>query len=199
MAGLTNSGSGDRPLRGTRLFVAVPLPEYTKTALAHLRHDRWTGFHWVDEDNYHLTLRFIGDVPGQFQEDIEAALGTVSVEPFLLPVEGVGRFPGKGRPHAVWAGLGSAHPRLFSLKKQIEDALFRIGLEPEKRAYQPHLTIARVNHAAEETVRQFLKEHAGFGAAPFRVENFCLYSSELRPEGRLHIEQRTWTCATPSA
>ncbi len=193
MTGLTNGSPGERELRGTRLFVAVPLPDYTKAALARLRDDRWKGFHWVGDDHFHLTLRFIGDVPGQFQESIESALDTVSAEPFFLPVEGIGRFPDKGRPHAVWAGLGSAHPRLFSLKKQIEDALFRIGLEPEKRVYQPHLTIARVNHAAEETVRQFLKEHADFGGAPFRVEEFHLYSSELRPEGRLHLEQRKWT------
>ncbi|MCC5805791.1 MAG: RNA 2',3'-cyclic phosphodiesterase [Opitutales bacterium] len=192
MGGSSNSGSGDPPLRGTRLFVAAPVPGYVKEALARLRDDRWNGFHWVGSGHYHLTLRFIGDVPGQFQGEIEAALEKVSVAPFFLPVEGVGRFPAKGSAHAVWAGLGSAHPRLFSLKKQIEDAFFRIGLEPEKRVYQPHLTIARVNHAAEETVRQFLKEHAAFGAAPFRMEMFGLYRSELRPEGRLHIEERTW-------
>ena len=111
---------------------------------------------------------------------------------FLLPIEGLGSFPPVGHPHAVWAGVASAHPRLFQLHKRIEDALFNIGIEPEKRIYHPHITIARVNHAADETVRQFLKKHPDFGAAPFKVEQFHLMRSEVIEGKRTYTIERTW-------
>ncbi|MCH8474385.1 MAG: RNA 2',3'-cyclic phosphodiesterase [Opitutales bacterium] len=182
--------NSERPIRGKRLFVAVPVPEYVKEALSGLQERRRKGFHWVAPERFHLTLRFIGDLPGQLQEDIEKVLAEVRVAPFILPLEGVGRFPPKGPPHAVWAGVGGGHPLLFQLKKKIEDGLFQLGIEPEKRVYQPHLTVARVNHAAEETVRQFLKENQDFAATPFKVESFCLYQSD-RSSGELqHIVER---------
>lgn len=184
-------------MRGKRLFIGVLLPDYLKTSLESLQEKRRKGFHWVHPSRFHLTLRFIGDVPGQLQEGIEEALDGVKVEPFYLPVEGVGCFPLAQRAHAVWVGLGNGHPCLFQLKKQIEDRLFALGLEPEKRIYRPHITLARVNHAAPETVRQFLKENRDFAAPPFRVETFHLFHSQVLPEiGRVHEIEGTWTLET---
>ncbi len=184
--------SPEPEFRGSRLFVAIELPDYIKEALLKLSETRRKGFHWVPPERLHLTLRFIGDFPGQFQPEIETALEDLSVEPFFLPVQGVGKFPPKGQPHAVWAGLGSGHPHLFQLKKKIEDALFNIGIQPEKRIYHPHITLARVNHAAPETVRQFLKEFSGFEAPPFRVERFALFRSGILNEHRVHTLQQVW-------
>ena len=178
--------------RGSRLFVAIELPDYIKEALSKLSETRRKGFHWVSRERLHLTLRFIGELPGQFQPEIESALADLAVTPFFLPVQGVGKFPPKGAPHAVWAGLGSGHPHLFQLKKKIEDALFRIGIEPEKRLYHPHITLARVSHAAPETVRQFLKEFTAFEAPPFRVERYALFRSESIDDRRVHSLQQTW-------
>lgn len=177
--------------RGKRLFLAIELPGYLRDCLAVLR-TPLKGFHWVDPERFHLTLKFIGDVPGQFQPTIEDALEAVEVGTFMLPVEGLGRFPDRGRPHAVWAGLSRGHPRLFQLHKRIDDALFGIGIEPEKRIYTPHITLARVNQAAPETVRQFLKREQDFGAPPFLVDAFHLYRSELIDGRRTHTLERTW-------
>lgn len=177
--------------RGKRLFVAIEIPGYLREILAAVQ-SPLKGFHWVEPERFHLTLKFIGDVPGQHQGAIEDALETVDVGTFMLPVEGLGRFPDRGKPHAVWAGLGTAHPRLFQLHKRIDDALFGIGIEPEKRCYHPHLTLARVNQAAPETVRQFLKRGAGFGAPPFFVERFHLYRSEQIDGRCVHTIEHTW-------
>lgn len=180
-------------IRGAkRLFLAVALPDYIKESLGRLQEGSQPGFHWVPWDQLHLTLRFIGDVPGQAQPEIEKALDDLTVRPFLLPVEGVGRFPEKGSARVLWAGLGNAHPHLFQLKKRMEDALFQIGLEPEKQIYRPHLTLARVNKPAVETVKQFLKRHHDFAAPPFRVESFTLYWSVVREGRRLHLPERVW-------
>lgn len=180
--------------RGRRLFLAIEIPDYVKERLALLRDDRRKGFHWLPPERLHLTLKFIGEMPGQMQERIEKAVTEAAegVEPFFLPVEGVGRFPPRGQPHAVWAGLGTGHPRLFQLVKHIEDALFNIGIEPERHVYQPHITLARTSHASPEGVRQFLKEHAAFGTAPFKVEHFVLFESTVREGLRHYIPQRVW-------
>jgi RNA 2',3'-cyclic 3'-phosphodiesterase len=177
--------------RGKRLFLALDLPNYVTQSMGALV-EPLKGFHWSPRERLHLTLKFIGDVPGQWQERIEAALDPIEVESFILPVEGIGRFPEKGPAHAVWAGLGSGHPRLFQLQKKIEDTLFGIGIEPSKRLYRPHLTVARVSQAASETVRQYLRRHADFAAAPFRVEAFHLYHSEVRDGRRHYTLERSW-------
>lgn len=178
--------------RGKRLFLSIDLPDYVKDSLIALKEENLRGFHWVPRDRLHLTLKFIGDIPGQFQEEIEKAIEPIEVRPFLLPIEGLGSFPPNGKPHAVWAGLDSGHPHLFQLHKRIEDALFSIGIEPEKRIYHPHITLARVNHAADETVRQFIKRHQDFGSAPFRVEEFQLLRSEVIGERRVYTLEKSW-------
>ncbi len=178
--------------RGKRLFLAIKLPVYVKDSLASLREENLRGFHWVPPERLHLTLKFVGDFPGQLQPDLEAALDPIAVKPFLLPVESVGSFPATGKAHAVWAGLAGGHPRLFQLQKKIEDALFNIGIEPEKRIYHPHITLARVNRAADESVRQFLKRHQDFGAAPFKVDAFHLMRSEVRENRRIYVTERSW-------
>jgi 2'-5' RNA ligase len=187
-----NHNGSDPGFRGKRLFLAIELPEYVKDRLATLCEEDLKGFHYVPRERFHLTLKFIGDIPGQLQEDVEAAIDPIEVHSFLLPIEGLGSFPPNGRSHAVWAGVSSAHPRLFQLHKRIEDALFNIGIEPEKRIYHPHITIARVNHAAEETIKQFLKRHPDFGAAPFKVDEFHLLQSQLIDGRRVYTRERTW-------
>jgi len=188
-----NNGNGSVPeFRGKRLFLAIELPEYVKDSLETLGEETLKGFHYVSRERFHLTLKFIGDIPGQLQQEIVKAIDPIEVHQFLLPIEGLGSFPSKGHPHAVWAGVSSAHPRLFQLHKRIEDALFSIGIEPEKRIYHPHITIARVNHAADETVKQFLKRHPDFGAAPFKVEEFHLLQSELIEGRRVYTREKSW-------
>ena len=178
--------------RGKRLFLAISLPPYVKESLASLQEENLRGFNWVPPERFHLTLKYIGDFPGQLQPDLETAIDPIAVKAFLLPVEGTGSFPSIGKAHAVWAGLGSGHPHLFQLQKKIEDTLFNIGIEPEKRVYNPHITLARVNQAADESVRQFLKRHQHFGAAPFKVDSFHLIRSEVREKRRVYVTERSW-------
>jgi len=194
-SGLESQQEAAPAFRGKRLFLSIDPPDYVKESLALLREDALNGFNWVAPERFHLTLKFIGDIPGQFQGEIEEAIDPIKVHPFLLPIEGLGSFPPTGKAHAIWAGLSSAHPHLFQLKKRIEDALFGIGIEPEKRIYHPHITIARVNHAADELVRQFLKRHSGYGAAPFKVDQFHLMHSEVRHGKRHYSIERTWKLA----
>ncbi|NDV61747.1 RNA 2',3'-cyclic phosphodiesterase [Puniceicoccales bacterium CK1056] len=189
---MTDSSEPIHTFRGKRLFLSIDLPDYVKDSLLAIQEETLKGFNWVPRERFHLTLKFIGDIPGQFQETIEAAIDPIQVRSFLLPIDGLGSFPPMGKAHAVWAGLATGHPHLFQLHKRIEDALFNIGIEPEKRIYHPHITVARVNHAADESVRQFLKRHQNFGAAPFKVDAFHLMQSQEIEGKRVYSIERTW-------
>ncbi len=161
-----------------RVFLAVGVEEPTSGALAELAEER-SGFRWVESSQFHLTLRFVGEVDASLREAIAAKMRPIAVEPFILPVEKVGVFPLRGQPQVVYAGLGSAHPRLFQLQHRVEDALASLGLPLELRAFTPHITLARVSRASPQAVRAFIKSRRDFAAPPFRVESFGLYRSRM--------------------
>ncbi|MFP4283791.1 MAG: RNA 2',3'-cyclic phosphodiesterase [Opitutales bacterium] len=178
-------------MRGPCYFIGLEAPEHVRTALTGLREEQ-RGFHWVRAENYHLTLKYLGPLAATQFETVSVMLETIAVERFILPVEGVGCFPGKGQPHTLWAGTGNAHPRLFQLHKRIEDGLLPVGFEPEKRILTPHFTLARTASASRESVRQFLKRHRDFAAAPFAVTAFHLFRSELIDGKRRYPIETTW-------
>jgi len=169
-----------------RLFIAIDLPAVHRAALAALGAPT-RGLAWTPLEQLHLTLRFLGDIDEARIADLTTALARVRVEPFILPLEGLGAFPPRGPAQVLWAGVGHGHPRLFQLRQQIDDALLALGLSVDLRIFHPHVTLARVKReASPATVVQFLKQHREFAAAPFRAEAFNLYASELRPAGAVH-------------
>jgi 2'-5' RNA ligase len=168
------------------LFIAIDLPAAHRAALAALGVPT-RGLAWTPLEQLHLTLRFLGDVDEARVADLTTALARVRVEPFVLPLEGLGAFPPRGPAQVLWAGVGHGHPRLFQLRQQIDDSVLALGLPVDLRIFHPHVTLARVKReASPATVAQFLKQHREFGAAPFRAEAFNLYASELRPAGAVH-------------
>ena len=161
-----------------RLFVGLGLPEAVRHDIATLMR-KLDGVRWTPPENLHLTLRFLGDVPSDTREAMEAALTRVQVEPFVLPVEGVGTFPTRGPAKVLWVGLGGAHTRLFQLRKQVDDALLSVDSTIDVRNFSPHITIGRLTEQHEpKHVLKFLETHARFEAPPFRVNEFQLFSSD---------------------
>lgn len=168
-----------------RLFIALALPDPVRAAVAALqtpsRNVRWTPL-----EQLHVTLRFLGDIFPDVKATLMNRLADVRVEPFILPVEGVGAFPQKGPPRVLWAGIGSGHPRLHQLRKQIDDTLLALGLDVELRTFHPHVTVGRCNENAGSAVHAWLRAHRDFAGPVFQVESFDLYASELRPGGAEH-------------
>ena len=162
-----------------RLFVAIRPPRAVRERLAAAM-GGISGARWQSEDQLHLTLRFIGDVDRRQAEDVHAALGAVRQAPFEVRLSGVGFFGSRGQPAAVWAGV-APHEPLAALHRKIDQTLVRIGLEPERRAYMPHITLARLNRSAGP-IGGFL-EQAGHLASPlFMVDRFALFESDLTAE-----------------
>jgi 2'-5' RNA ligase len=171
-----------------RLFVSIELPESVTQRLAeldpHLR-----GVRWLAPEQIHLTLSFLGNVSAETQEALAEHLQAISWKAFFLPLVGLGAFPGKGRPNVIWIGVGTGHPHLFQLHKRVQEAALAARLEPDLRSFHPHITIARCRDVSSETIRSFLKTHAGFDAGMIHVESFCLNSSELTPAGSVYTSE----------
>jgi len=173
-----------------RLFVCVEIPEPQKQALARLSGDV-PGARWLEPDEMHLTVRFIGEVDGVVFRDVMDALGEVRLAPFELTLRGVGHFPPRGEPRVLWAGLERS-PELKALHDKVESALVRVGLEPERRKFSPHVTIARLKNTPERAVGSFMAMHGLFRAEPFRVEEFHLYSSRLSAKRAVHRSEAVY-------
>lgn len=176
-----------------RLFVSLSLPAAGKNALANLQQEQ-LGVMWGAPEQFHLTMRFLGDVETSVATRIEEELAKIRVEPFLLPLGGAGRFPPRGPARVLWAGVGRGHPRLHQLRKKIDDAALAAGWRGELRNFDPHITLGRVKDDAEpETIEQWLKDHRDFEGPVFRVSTFELMSSELQPGGAVHTLKRQFS------
>ena len=163
-----------------RLFVALrPPPEIRRRLLAQM--GGVPGARWQTDEQLHVTARFIGDVERPQAEDVALALTAVRFPRFEIALHGVGQFDTRGRPNALWVGV-RPHEGLTQLHHKIDQALMRVGLEPERRAYLPHITLARMNVASGVTDR-FLEAHAGLESPPFPIEHFILFESHLGHDG----------------
>ncbi len=170
-----------------RLFVALDLPWPLRGRLAQLAIGL-PGVRWMTLENMHLTLRFIGEVPSWRAEEIDLALHAIKARHFHLVLTGVGLFEKSGRITALWAGVERS-PQLEHLQAKVETALQRAGLEPERRRFTPHVTLARLDQPANEKITGFVQGNNLFRAESFPVEHFTLFSSQLGKEGSVYTAE----------
>jgi 2'-5' RNA ligase len=167
-----------------RLFVALPLPERLRMAVALLQ-GGVPGARWSKPENLHVTVRFIGNVDGRTFTDVMDVLSGIRSPAFDLQLAGLGHFGERGRVESLWVGVGRDEA-LVRLHDKVEAALQRLGLEPEHRKFLPHLTIARLKGAPAARVTDWLAGHGGFALPAFRVESFVLLSSFLSGTGSIY-------------
>jgi 2'-5' RNA ligase len=170
-----------------RLFVGIDLPWEVRERLDSLD-GTIPGARWVPAENFHLTLRFIGEVGKHQAEEIDLALAALKAKPFPLTLSGVGTFAKAGRDFALWVGV-ERNPQLEHLQNKIETALQRIGLEPERRRFSPHVTLARLDNAPPVKLAGFVQAHNLFRAEPIAVEHFTLFSSLLCKEAAVYTAE----------
>jgi RNA 2',3'-cyclic 3'-phosphodiesterase len=173
-----------------RLFIAVPLPEEIRTHL-HLLCGGLPGMKWVPPENFHISLRFIGEVDGGVFDDVDAALTGVHAPRFSLALSGVGHF-GNGRIRVLWAGVAKK-PALQHLHDKVESAVVRAGLPPDGQKFTPHITLARPKAPPPiGKLQTFLAHNNLFKTEPFEVTQFTLYSSLLGSTASVYRPERDY-------
>ncbi|MBV8907699.1 MAG: RNA 2',3'-cyclic phosphodiesterase [Sphingomonas sp.] len=162
-----------------RLFVAIRPPEEIRDLLIAM--DDSPDFRWQDDEQLHLTLRFIGQVDRPLADDIASALSRIESEAFELRVAGVGRFEQRSSG-ALWAGI-EPKTAVAALAAKVERVCQEVGLEPERRAFFPHITLARWKGRRSREVADFLERNRALRSDPFQVTQFTLFESRLSRHG----------------
>ena len=163
-----------------RLFVAIRPPQEVCDLLIDAMDDH-AELRWVGDEQLHLTLRFIGEVERPLANDLAAALGSIRFGAFQLKVNGVGRFDRRSGG-ALWAGIEPKGP-VATLAAKVERACQAAGLEPERRAFHPHITLARWKGRRSREIADFLERNRGLASDPFQVREFTLFESRLSRHG----------------
>ena len=172
-----------------RLFTGIAIPDDIRQHLSLLR-GGLRGARWIDVENYHLTLRFIGDIDGRIADEIADRLARVARRAFALTITGIGAFGGRN-PNAIIAEIGPS-AELLELQAEHERMMQRLRLPADPRRYTPHITLARLRGADEREVATYLALRGGFRAGPFGVDAFVLFSSRDSVGGGPYVEEAAY-------
>jgi 2'-5' RNA ligase len=172
-----------------RIFTGLEIPSTVAQSLAMLR-GGLPGARWIDPENYHLTLRFIGDIDDSLAREIADMLNGVRRMSFELRLDGLTSFGGR-KPRAVVA-TAAPTPALLELQAEQERMMQRVGLDPEGRKYTPHVTLARLRDTSSREVADYLSTRQPFRSAPFQVGRFVLFSSRASVGGGPYVVEAAY-------
>jgi len=175
-----------------RLFTALEIPSRVAQSLAMMR-GGLPGARWIDPENYHLTLRFIGDIDDALARDIASLLGQVQRTAFDLRLDGLSSFGGR-KPRALVAAA-AAGQALMELQAEHERLLQRVGLEPEGRKFTPHVTLARLRDSSSRQVADYLAARGHYRSSSFQIARFVLFSSRSSVGGGPYVVEEAYPLA----
>jgi 2'-5' RNA ligase len=179
-----------------RLFTALEVPPAVAEHLAMLR-GGLPRARWIDPQNYHLTLRFIGDVGGREAEAVAEAMARVSRTAFAVRLTGIEAL-GTRRPHAIVARAESSAP-LMELQAEHERICQRLGMPPDGRKYIPHVTLARLDNGPHRDIAHYLALRGGFVTGPFAIDRFVLFSSRDSVGGGPYLIEEEYPLLPPAS
>ncbi len=170
-----------------RIFVGLPLPEIYQEELAALRR-RWerrlrSRTAWTRPGNWHLTLKFLGEVDESRLGEIRQALGAVKFSAYEAQAGAGGFFPGPHRPRVLWVGMAKGAEQTMEIARAVEQAMTGLDFEPEERPFAAHLTLARIKEPRHDPWEELLGELAGKVWPAFTMNEFVLWKSELSSAG----------------
>ena len=177
-----------------RLFVAVGLPGAIREQLLRMCAGV-RGARWVNTEQMHLTLRFLGELHTAQADDAAERLAQIRAPGFDLLLAGIGSFAAGDRLRVLWVGV-EACPALGRLQAKVERAARAAGLGIEARRFHPHVTLARFRNGRVD-LSGYLQTYEPFRAGPVPVREFALYSSHLGPAGATYREEMRFPLATP--
>ena len=173
-----------------RLFTAIEIGRDAALSLSLLR-GGLPPARWIEPENYHLTLRFIGDVEARVADEIVAGLDRIERPVFEIALSGLAAF-GSKKPHSVYAGVAPS-PELELLQGDIDRIVRRVGVPADPRRFTPHVTLARLRNPRADDVAHYLAGRGGFRTAPFRITRFGLFSSRGSVGGGPYLLEEAFT------
>ena len=176
-----------------RTFVAIEIPSKVRTRAASVANGLRTEgdpFRWVEADNLHLTLKFLGEVEDRDVYQICQSVKRVAAElsPFSVEISGVGAFPKLEKPRVVWLGVDEPENHLESLFAVLEDAMADHGFPREPRKFKPHVTLGRLRQGRRSPadMASQIRRKIEFKAGDVPVSELVVFSSELTSAGPLY-------------
>ena len=173
-----------------RIFTGLQIPDSLKQRLMLIKSELGNAT-WISPENYHITLRFVGDVENRIADDFATELDKIMCNSFQIRISGLGSFGGN-KPRYVWAAV-EADENLSTLRFNHERAARLVGLPPESRNYTPHITLARLRNAREAEVARYLENFGDFKSDWFEVNSFALFSSRDHKGGGQYIVEETYS------
>ena len=175
-----------------RLFTGLEIPKEVAQSLSLLR-GGLPGARWIDPENYHITLRFIGDIDDRLAHEIASLLDGVRRRSFEVRLGNLMSFGGR-KPRAVVVAVEPIQP-LVELQSELERLMQRLGLEPEGRKFIPHVTLARLRVSSSRDVAEYLSTRGPVFGASFRVSRFVLFSSRSSVGGGPYVIEADYPLA----
>ena len=163
-----------------RLFAGLEIPAHVCSILSGLR-GGLPGARWIEPSDYHITLRFIGDIGNRMAADIDSLLADVNRGPVSLRVSGLASFGGD-KPHSIFASVEN-NRQLSELQYEVDRIVRACGVEIDKRRFQPHVTLARLRGASSLDVADYLSKAGYFPPQSFTANRFVLFSSRASTGG----------------
>lgn len=175
-----------------RCFVAVEIPESIQALLkpvqTHLQSQIHKGISWTKPGNFHLTLKFLGDVRPEVINDVSEALQGVTDThpPFSIDFGGIGAFPNLARPRVIWMGIKQGAPTVSRLAKAVNHELTHLGFATDHR-FHPHLTLARLRTATNlKPLKNILRKYDTIVGGSMHVNEIALMQSQLHRNGAIY-------------
>jgi len=189
-AGLPQNVQASGVMTMPRLFTGLEIPAEIGQTLSSLR-GGLPGARWIDPENYHVTLRFIGNIDGMYANEIASMLFRINRKPFEVRLQGLTSFGGK-KPRAVVAAVEPSRP-LIELQAEHERLMQRLGLDPEGRKFTPHVTLARLHDSSSRDVADYLSVRGYFPSKSFLASRFVLFSSRASTGGGPYVVEDAYS------
>ena len=164
--------------------MAIDIPESVKDQLLGWR-VALRGARWVEPDQLHMTLAFLGEQPHDVHREVCDSLEGLEFTPFELRFQSVNYFGSKKAPRTLWADVCSS-PELMTLQKKVSKHCQALGIKIESRRFRPHLTLARLNRTSFADLARSLEALSLVRTDPFWIDSFELFSSKLHPNGAVY-------------
>jgi len=175
-----------------RLFTGLEIPAKVQQSLSLLR-GGLPGARWIDPENYHITLRFIGDIDDRMAHEIASMLDGMRRRSFDVRFGGLKSFGGR-KPRAIVVAVEPIQP-LIELQAEQERLMQRLGLEPEGRKFTPHVTLARLRDSSSHEVADYLSTSGPVFGSSFHVSRFVLFSSRSSVGGGPYVIEADYPLA----